>query len=142
MQIAALRKEHAVLVTKQQELEAAYRRVAIDDFGMEEEYAVAKIEQARSAPQKNKRLQAIHEAHVAVLSKESAIKEAESAVALNINSKRKIQTSTPNLNAKRKRQAQTPNAKRQTTNTKRKRQTQTTKCKRQTPNVNAKLHQL
>ena len=81
MQIAALRKDHAVLVTKQQELEAAYRRVAIDDFGMEEEHVVAKIEQARSVPQKNRRLQAIHEAHVAVVSNESAIKEAESTVA-------------------------------------------------------------
>ena len=70
MQIAALRKEHAVLATKRQELEAAVRR-----------YAIANIKQARSAPQKNKRLQAIHEAHAAVVSKEAAIKEAESAVA-------------------------------------------------------------
>ena len=70
MQIAALRKEHAVLITKRQELEAGYRRFAID-----------KIEQARSAPQKSKRLQAIHEAHAAVVSNEAAIKEAESAVA-------------------------------------------------------------
>ena len=81
MQITTLRKEHAVLVTKQQELEAAYRRFTIDECGMEEEHVVAKIEQARSAPQKSKRLQAIHEAHAAVVSKEAAIKEAESAVA-------------------------------------------------------------
>ena len=81
MQIAALRKEHAVLVAKRQELEAAYRRFAIDECGMEEEHIAAKIEQARSAPQKSKRLQAIHEAHAAVVSKEAAIKEAESAVA-------------------------------------------------------------
>ena len=81
MQIAALRKERAVLATKRQELEAAYRRFAIDECDMEEEHIVAKIEQARSAPQKNKRLQAIHEAHAAVVSKEAAIKEAESAVA-------------------------------------------------------------
>ena len=81
MQIATLRNEHAVLVTTQQELEAAYRRFAIDECGMEEEHVVAKIEQARSAPQKNKRLQDIHEAHAAVASMEAAIKEAESAVA-------------------------------------------------------------
>ena len=81
MQIAALRKEHAVLVTKQQELEASYRRFAIDECDMEEENVEVKIEQARAAPQKNKRLQAIHEAHAAVVSNEAAINEAESAVA-------------------------------------------------------------
>ena len=80
MQIAALREEHADLVTQRQELEAAYRRFAIDECGMDEDNVVAKIEQARSAPQKSKRLQAIHEAHVAVVSKEAAIKESESAV--------------------------------------------------------------
>ena len=42
-------------------------------------------EEARSAPQKNKRLQAIHEAHAAVVSKEAAIEEAERAVAALIN---------------------------------------------------------
>ena len=62
-------------------MEAAYRRFAIDECGIEEDHIFAKIEQARSAPQKNKRLQAIHEAHAAVASKEAAIKEAESAVA-------------------------------------------------------------
>ena len=81
MQIAALRKEHTVLVTKRQEVEAAYRRFAIDECDMEEENVVAKIEQARSAPQKNKRLQAIYEAHAAVTSKEAAINEAQSVVA-------------------------------------------------------------
>ena len=81
MQIAALRKERAVLDTKRRELEAAYCRFAIYECDMEEENVVAKIEQARSAPQKNKRLQAIHEAHAAVVSKEAAIKETESAVA-------------------------------------------------------------
>ena len=81
MQIVALRKEHVVLVAKLQELETAYRRFSIDECGMEEEHIAAKIEQARSAPQKNKRLQAIHEAHVAAASTEAAIKEAEGAVA-------------------------------------------------------------
>ena len=78
MQIAALRKEHAALAIKRQELEAAYRRFAIDECG-------TKIKQARSAPQKSKRLQAIHEAHVAVVSKEAAIKETESVVAALVN---------------------------------------------------------
>ena len=75
-----MRKEHADLVAKQQELEASYRRFAIDEFGIEEGHVVIKIEQARSAPQKGKRLQAIHEARVAVTSKEAEIKEAESEV--------------------------------------------------------------
>ena len=70
MQIAALRKEHAALATKRQELEAEYRRFAIDECDMEEEHVVSKIKQARSAPQKNKRLQAIHEAHAAVMFKD------------------------------------------------------------------------
>ena len=81
MQVAALRKEHAVLVAKRRELEAAYRRFAIDECGMEEEHIAAKIAQARSAPQKSKRLQAIHEAHAAAASAEAAVKEAEGAAA-------------------------------------------------------------
>ena len=93
MQIAALRKEHAVLVTKRQELETAYRRFAIDECDMEEEHVDTKIEQARSAPQKIKRLQAIHEAHAAVVSKEAAIKEAESAVAALVSA----DTATPTV---------------------------------------------
>ena len=56
LQIAALPKEHAVLPTKRQELEAVDRRVAIDECGMDE-------------------------AHAAVVSKEAAMKEAESAAA-------------------------------------------------------------
>ena len=66
-------------------MEAAYRRFAIDECGVDEEHVVAKIKQARSAPQKSKRLQAIHEAHVAVVSKEVEIKEAESSVAALVN---------------------------------------------------------
>ena len=45
---------------------------------MDHENAVANIKKARSAPQKNKRLQAIHEAHVALLSKQAKIDEFES----------------------------------------------------------------
>ena len=68
-------------VAKRQELEAAYRRFAIDECGMDEEHIAAKIEQARLAPQKDKRLQAIHQAHAAVVSQKAVIKEAEFAVA-------------------------------------------------------------
>ena len=80
LQIAALRAEHAALITNQQELEADYRRFAVDDAGMEEEHVVIKIQQARSAPHKSKRLQAIHEAHAAAASKEAELKAAESAL--------------------------------------------------------------
>ena len=76
-QIASMRQEHAALVTEQRKLEAAYRRFAIDECDMEEEHFVAKIEQARSGPQKNKRLQAIYQAHAAVVSKEAEIKAVE-----------------------------------------------------------------
>ena len=79
LQIAALRAEHGDLITNQQELEADYRRFAME-CDMEEEHIVAKIQQARSAPQKNKRLQAIHEAHAAAASKEAELKAAESAL--------------------------------------------------------------
>ena len=48
---------------------------------MEEDFAKGKIAKARSAPQKNKRLQSIHEAHKAVLSKEAEIAEAERKLA-------------------------------------------------------------
>ena len=81
VQVAALREEHAALVAKRRELEAAYRRFAMAECGMEEEHIAAKIAQARAAPQKSKRLQAIHEAHAAVLSKEAAVKVAEGAAA-------------------------------------------------------------
>ena len=80
LQIAALRAEHGALITNQQELEADYRRFAVDDAGMEEDHVDVKIQQARSAPHKNKRLQAIHEAHAAAASKEAELKAAESAL--------------------------------------------------------------
>ena len=47
--------------------EEQYRRFAIDECDMDEENVAAKIKQARSAPQKNKRLQCIHEAHKALV---------------------------------------------------------------------------
>ena len=79
VQIAVLREEHGDLITNQQELEADYRRFAME-CDMEEERVLTKIQQARSAPQKNKRLQAIHEAHAAAASKEAELKAAESAL--------------------------------------------------------------
>ena len=80
VQIAAMREECGALIATQQELEADYRRFAIDEAGMEEEDVVTKIQQARSAPHKSKRLQAIHEAHAAAASKQAELKAAESAL--------------------------------------------------------------
>ena len=80
VQIAALREEYGALIANQQELEGDYRRFAIDEAGMEEEDVVTKIQQARSAPQKSTRLQAIHEAHAAAASKEADLRAAESAL--------------------------------------------------------------
>ena len=45
---------------------------------MKEEQVTAQIRKARSTPQTDERLQAIHEAHAAVLAKQDEIKEAES----------------------------------------------------------------
>ena len=59
-------------------LEAEYIRFATEECDMQEELAVAKIKVARSAPQKNKRLKAIHEAHRAYMSKQAEIDEFES----------------------------------------------------------------
>ena len=50
-----------------QHCEEQYRRCAIDECGVEEEDVVAKIKQARSAPQKVARLQCIHEAYKALM---------------------------------------------------------------------------
>ena len=58
-------------------LEAEYIRFATEECDMQEERAVAKIKVARSTPQKNKRLQAIHEAHMAMMSKQAEIDEFE-----------------------------------------------------------------
>ena len=44
---------------------------------MKEEQVTAQIRKARSTPQTDERLQAIHEAHAAVLAKQDEIKEAE-----------------------------------------------------------------
>ena len=60
------------LVSKRNKLEQAYVDVAMEEYGMEQARALANIEKARSAPQKAKQLQAIHEAHKAVLEFEQA----------------------------------------------------------------------
>ena len=78
IQAATLRQDLKMLVTKRNQLEDAYTVCATEEFGMDHENAVANIKKARSAPQKNKRLQAIHEAHGALLSKQAKIDEFES----------------------------------------------------------------
>ena len=87
--LTALREEHKALVTKRNSLEDEYRVFATKECDMEDEVTSSKIAQARSAPQKNKRLQVIHEAHKAVLSKEAKIAEAEGELA----TLREVQTS-------------------------------------------------
>ena len=74
--LTTLREERKTLVAKQNSLEGAYRVFATEECDIEKEVVNIKLEQARSAPQKNKRLQSIHEAHKAVLSKEAEIAEA------------------------------------------------------------------
>ena len=46
----------------------------MEEYGMEQSRALANIQKARSAPQKAKQLQAIHEAHKAVLEFEKTTK--------------------------------------------------------------------
>ena len=79
--LATFREQHKALVTKRHALEDAYRVFATEECDMEEEDAQKKIAKARSAPQKNKRLQLIHEAHKAVLAKEAEITEVEGDLA-------------------------------------------------------------
>ena len=54
---------------------------AAEEFFMSEEQAFANIKRAWSAPQKSKRLQAIHETRKAVVSIETAISKAEEKLA-------------------------------------------------------------
>ena len=79
--LTTLREEHNTSVTKRNSLEDAYRVFATEECDMEEDVTKGKIAKARSAPQKNKRLQSIHEAHKAVLSKEAEIAEVEGELA-------------------------------------------------------------
>ena len=68
-------------MAKRDTLENSYRVSAIEGLGMEEETVQNNILQARSSPQKSKKLQPIHEAHAEVLSKETEIAGAERALA-------------------------------------------------------------
>ena len=79
--LTTLREEHKTLVTTRTALEDAYCVFATEECDMEEDFAKGKIAKARSAPQKNKRLQSIHEAHKAVLSKDAEIARAECELA-------------------------------------------------------------
>ena len=56
-----------ILEEKLHLLEEEYRRFAIEEWDVDEETVAAKIKQARLAPQKNRRLQRIHEAHKALV---------------------------------------------------------------------------
>ena len=71
-----------MLASGRDNLEAEYIRFATEECDMQEELAVAKIKAARSTPQKNKRLNAIHEAHMALTSKQAEIDEFESNLVL------------------------------------------------------------
>ena len=67
-----------MLASDRDKLEAEYIRSVTEEWDMPKEVAVAKVNAARSTPQKNKRLQAIHEAHRAYMSKQAEIDEFES----------------------------------------------------------------
>ena len=79
--LASLRQEHENLVSKRKEVEDAYYNFATTECDMEEDATNDKIAKARSEPHKNARLQSIHEAHQAVLSKEAEISAAEADLA-------------------------------------------------------------
>ena len=63
VQIDIPHDEVHILEKNLQTLEEDYRRFAIGECDVEEEHVDAKIKQARAAPQKNARLQRIHEAY-------------------------------------------------------------------------------
>ena len=75
MQIATLRKTHTNLKATRKKLEEDYRASTVAHWGFEEEHAFANIDNA--LPQKNTQLQAIYKADDAVLSNETALKQAE-----------------------------------------------------------------
>ena len=68
-------------MSKRKEVEDAYYNFATTECDMEEDATNDKIAKARSEPHKNARLQSIHEAHQAVLSKEAEISAAEADLA-------------------------------------------------------------
>ena len=76
LQLEKLREEHALLVEKRAKIEAEYRDIAAAAC-MSEREIFDKIENARVEVQTHKRLQAIHEAHVAVLKSKKAIADME-----------------------------------------------------------------
>ena len=71
-----------MLASDRDKLEAEYIRSVTEEWDMPKEVAVAKVNAARSTPQKNKRLKAIHEAHMALMSKQAQIEEFESNLVL------------------------------------------------------------
>ncbi len=79
--LATLSEDQHALVGKRNELENAYRVFMAEECEMEEEVANKKIAKARLEPQKNKRLKLIHEAHQAVVTKESEITAVEGELA-------------------------------------------------------------
>ena len=79
--LASLRQEHKDLVSERKAAEDAYYNFATTECDMEADVAKSKIAKARLEPHKNARLQSIHNAHQAVLSKEGDIKAAEGDLA-------------------------------------------------------------
>merc|ERR1712096_301324 len=100
--LTTLRKEREVLLAKRNALENGFRGCAVEECGMEEELVVAKITKARSAPQRTKRLQAIHEAHTAILSKEAAMKEIDRELATVVETARLHKAKTEDVHAKQR----------------------------------------
>ena len=71
-----------MLASDRDKLEAEYIRSVTEEWDVPKEVAVANVNAARSTPQKNKRLHAIHEAHMALMSKQAQIEEFESNLVL------------------------------------------------------------
>ena len=75
--MAPLRRTYGELAIKREEMEARCIRLFTDECGFAKEVAVLKVEQVRSMPQKNKRLNAIYSAHTERKSTEASIQELE-----------------------------------------------------------------
>lgn len=75
--VGSLQKELSVLRNQLAGKEDAYRAFATDECGLEQEPIEALIEKAHSAPQNAKRLQDIHEAYKAMVTKCKQVAEVE-----------------------------------------------------------------
>ena len=78
--LSNLSKDLRDLKEKRDQLEYAYRASANKQLAVGKDRADDYIKKARLIPQKDTQLQAIHEAHEAVISKENALEQAQTKV--------------------------------------------------------------